>query len=167
MSDLYSEILIERLPNPRDIYKRIALILLLAACLVGYVTVSWLFLFGIIATGIAIYIIFPKFHVEYEYLILNNALDVDAIYSRKKRKKMAQYDLNNMELLAPYHSHRLDRYNNNPQVKMRNFSSMDRHNPPYVMIINDNGQILKVLLQLDQETVENMRMFHPSKVFHD
>lgn len=166
-SDLYSEIMIQRLPNPRDKFKGLALCLLMAACIVGYITVSWLFLFGIIGTGIAIYIIVPKFNVEYEYLLVNNYLDVDAIYSRKKRKKLASFDLNNMELLAPFQSHRMDFYNSNTRLRRENYSAMDRNDPPYAMIIGDGDGPVQVLLQLDRGTVENMRQFHPSKVFLD
>ena len=111
MSDLYSEVLVKRQPGSMDILKKagvIAGILLLAAG--GILITPILLLAAIILGVVSWFFIFPLFHVEYEYLILNRELDIDAIYSQQKRKTVAKYDLGSMDLLAPLNSHRMEYY---------------------------------------------------------
>ena len=94
VSDLYSEILVKRQSGSTDMLKKgglIALILLLAAG--GIVFTPILLLAAVVLGAVAWFFIFPLFHVEYEYLIVNKELDIDAIYAQQKRKTVAKYDL--------------------------------------------------------------------------
>ena len=45
-----------------------------------------------------------------KYLYVNGELDIDAIYSKQKRKKMGSYDASELEILAPENSHELDSF---------------------------------------------------------
>ena len=54
------------------------------------------------------YFVFPKLDVEYEYTLLNHDLEIDAIYSKSKRKKLMTLDIQQAEIIAPKNSHRLD-----------------------------------------------------------
>ena len=47
------------------------------------------------------YFIFPKLNVEYEYMILNHDLQIDAIYNKSKRKHMLSFDIQSAEIIAP------------------------------------------------------------------
>ncbi len=163
MSDLYSEILVSRLPQPIDVLKRTGLIAGVIVSLAGSVMITPVLFLAAIAFGVGIWYFFPRFNVEYEYLIVNKDMDIDIIYSRKKRKKGAEFNLNDMDILAPLKSHRMDYYNGNTQMKICDFTSGRNDITPYAMVIKGE----KVLLELDQETVENMRRTYPNKVFLD
>lgn len=163
MSDLYSEILVSRQPQPINVLKKAGLIAGVIVGLAGGVMITPVLLLAAIAFGVGIWYFFPRFNVEYEYLIVNKDLDVDIIYSQKKRKKGAEFDLNDMDILAPLNSHRMDYYNGNTRMKICDFTSGRDDITPYAMVIK--GQ--KILLELDRETVENMRRTYPNKVFLD
>ena len=168
MSDLYSEVLVKRQPGSMDILKKagvIAGILLLA---VGGILITPILLLAAIILGVVSwFFIFPLFHVEYEYLILNRELDIDAIYSQQKRKTVAKYDLGSMDLLAPLNSHRMEYYNGNTQMKVRDFSSGDKNKTPYAMIVKNSSGAEKVLLEIDANTAESIKKTYPNKVFLD
>ena len=59
---------------------------------------------------IAFYFIFPKLNVEYEYMILNHDLQIDAIYNKSKRKHMLSFDIQSAEIIAPKKSPRLNAF---------------------------------------------------------
>ena len=61
----------------------------------------------------------PKLEVEYEYLYVNGELDIDAIYSKQKRKKMGSYDASELEILAPENSHELDSFIEYKDIALR------------------------------------------------
>ena len=41
----------------------------------------------------------PKLNVEYEYMILNHDLQIDAIYNKSKRKHMLSFDIQSAEIM--------------------------------------------------------------------
>ena len=53
------------------------------------------------------YFYLPRLSVEFEYLYVNGELDIDRIFSQSRRKRAASYELSNMEIMAPFSSHRL------------------------------------------------------------
>ena len=168
MSDLYSEILVKRQSGSTDMLKKgglITLILLLAAG--GIVFTPILLLAAVVLGAVAWFFIFPLFHVEYEYLIVNKELDIDAIYAQQKRKTVAKYDLENMDLLAPLNSHRMEYYNGNTQMKVRDFSSGDKSKIPYAMVVKGDNGAEKVLLEIDANTAESIKKTYTNKVFLD
>lgn len=168
MSDLYSEILVKRQPDSTDMLKKVGLIAGILLLAVGGMLITPILLLAAIILGVVSWLfIFPLFHVEYEYLILNRELDIDAIYSQQKRKTVAQYDLGTMDLLAPLNSHRMEYYNGNTQMKVRDFSSGDKNKTPYAMIVKGSNGAEKVLLEIDADTAESIKKTYPNKVFLD
>ena len=75
----------------------------------------------------------------------------------------------NAEILAPAKSHRIDYYNNNPKMKVIDYSSCDpeRERNVYAMIISNEGQLLKVLFEPTEKMVKDLRTKAPRKVFFD
>ena len=86
MNDSYKEILVKRqTPVGMRVLKG-ALIGLTVLSLVAGLLMWPLLIVGAILIAVD-YFVVPKFDVEYEYLYVNGELDIDAIYSRQKRKK--------------------------------------------------------------------------------
>lgn len=168
MSDLYSEILVKRQSGSMDMLKKSGLIAVIFLLAVGGIVITPVLLLAAFVLGaVSWFFIFPLFQVEYEYLILNKELDIDAIYSQQKRKKVAQYDLERMDLLAPLNSHRMEYYNGNTQMKVRDYSSGDKNKIPYAMIVKNGNSAEKVLLEIDANTADNIKKTYPNKVFLD
>ena len=125
---------------------------LLLALTIGMLFLSW-------------YVIFPRTDVEYEYLYCDKTITVDVIYSKSKRKNLATYDLDRIEILAPVNSHRLDEYKNK-NLTVKDYASgmeSDAHKP-YALIYGGNE---KVILDLPSEFVKMVQNNGPRKVFFD
>mgnify|MGYP000659420879 CR=1 FL=1 len=56
-------------------------------------------LIAVLILMIAFYFIFQSFNVEYEYMILNHDLQIDAIYNKSKRKHMLSFDIQSAEIM--------------------------------------------------------------------
>ena len=87
MSDFYTEQLVKKRPDMKDLAIKVGLILI---TVIAFLIVL-VFPIGIILPILAIVldvIMFRRLNVEYEYLYVNGDLDVDKIMSRAKRKRM-------------------------------------------------------------------------------
>lgn len=161
MNDSYKEILISRKTPMRDTVLKGLLIAATALCFIVGLVMP-LFLIGAIALGILCYFKVPKFDVEYEYLYVNGELDVDAIYSKQKRKRLGSYDMAELEVLAPSESHALDPYRG--KLKIKDYTSLDPQKKSYLLIFNkDKGQEM-VKFELDDEVLQDIRRIAPRKV---
>ena len=170
MSDLYLEELVKRKRTTMDSALRLGL-MALSAVLVVLALLSWniVIIVAAIAICVADIFVFPRFNTEWDYQYVNGEIDVDRILNKSKRKRVASYDIANAEILAPAKSHRIDYYNNNPKMKVIDYSSCDpeRERNVYAMIISNEGQLLKVLFEPTEKMVKDLRTKAPRKVFFD
>ena len=154
MGDMYREILVKKKTS------------IAAKLLKGLVTVLTVFFFfvGAAVFGALLFFVVPKLDVEYEYLYVNGSLDIDAIYSKQKRKKVGSYDVEELEIAAPEKSHALDSYLNQGNAKVIDYTSSDPHAKKYIMIYNkEKGrQIIKV--EVDDVILNDLRRMAPRKV---
>lgn len=163
MSDLYREILVPRKTPVQNKLAKVGLIILTVfGFLAGMVFIP-LMLLGILGIVACIFLM-PKLEVEYEYLYVNGDLDIDAIYSRQKRKRVAEYHAEELEILAPEKSHALDSYRNKNGIKVRDFTSGNPDKKVYAMVMNkEKGQEL-VKVEIDEVVLGDLRRLAPRKV---
>lgn len=164
MSDLYSELLVQRKQDSKDMLIRYGLIALIAIAVAGGIVIHPILFIVAIVLGVAAYFVLPRLDVEFEYLHVNDELDVDKIFSKSKRKKAQSIDLNKTEVLAPLGSHHLDPYKN---LKTVDYSANDSEKKPYVLVITSEKEQQKIMLQLDKSMLDNIRRRMPRKVFDD
>lgn len=166
MNDSYSELLVKKEQTGKDKVIKFLLIGLIAAtAVVGVVfTLAWILTLGL---GIAAYFVLPNLDLEYEYVYVNGELDIDKIMAKSKRKRVQSFDLAKMEIMAPVNSHRMDYQNHNTKLKVLDFSSGNKEHKVFAMIIPNEKEICKVLLEPDQELIENIQKSCPRKVFVD
>ena len=165
MRDLYREILVKReMPVSARILKG-ALIGLVVLCLLGGIMVTPLLLPVGVVLGVVFWIfVLPKLDVEYEYLYVNGELDIDAIYSRQKRKRIASYDMQELELMAPTKSHALDSYVNGHGVKIKDFTSGRPDQKSYTLVLNKEKGREIIQVEFDDVVVNDIRRISPRKV---
>ena len=162
MNETYYEIMVARKTSPLIKFAQI-----LTAVLAGIFALSMFMgiIFGIVlavAFGVASYFLSLYSVVEYEYLYIDKELQIDRILARSKRKRMETLDLNQLEILAPLHSHEVDYYRKQ-DVKRGDYSSGDEANEKnkYLLVV-DNKQ---VIFEPTEDMVKTIRMFAPRKVF--
>ncbi len=164
MSDTYVECLVQA--KSSGLAKAMTVILIILTVLFGIaMLVMPLFMLLAIATGIGVYFANLHSHVEYEYLYLDKELAVDRILGQSKRKRIAVYSLERMEIFAPISSWHLDNFKNR-NVKISDYSIGQELQPDmrYAMFYEGN---VKVILSPSEELVKVMRNVMPRKVFND
>ena len=111
------------------------------------------------------YLIYPLTDIEYEYLYVDRTLTVDKIMAKEKRKTVATYEIDRLEMLAPADSYRLNEFKNR-ELKTADFSSGTENTDDmrYVMIYEGG---LKIVLDLTKEFVKIIQNNSPRKVFFD
>lgn len=165
MSDLYSELLVTRKSSALAGVVRVLLVTLTAvAVILALLTFSLVFLIAAVALGVADYFLIPRLNLEFEYLLVNDELDVDKIFSKSKRKKAMTIDLKKAEVLAPLGSHRLDSYQN---LKNVDFSANDKEKRPYALVTSNDKEMVKILLQLDSNMFQTIKRRFPRVAFDD
>ena len=99
MNDFMYEQLVARKAKATDHLIRIATIMLIAALIIlGFLYFGFLaLLLAAVMLFLAIYFIFPRLKVEYEYALLNHEMQIDIIYNKSRRKKLVEFDLQKAE----------------------------------------------------------------------
>ena len=164
MNETYVECLIKKKSNPINNFLR-ALTIMLA---VAFIFLGFIFspalIVGLLMAVIA-YFVYMNAELEYEYLYLDKELTVDKVMAKTKRKRVAQYDLNRMEISAPVNSYHLDSFKNR-NAKSVDYSSGEAKQPEarYVMYY-DSGE--KVILEPNEDMIKAIKNIAPRKVFTD
>lgn len=162
MGDMYREILVKKKTSGGAKFLKGLMTTMTVLCLLAGFVIPVL-LVGAVVFGLLTYFVAPKLDVEYEYLYVNGELDIDAIYSRQKRKRVGSYDVSELEILAPAKSHALDSYLNNG-AKVTDYTSGDEHVKSYIMVFNkEKGrQIIKT--EIDDVIIGDLHRVAPRKV---
>lgn len=168
MGDLYKEHLVKKEKTTIDTLERVGIIALTVVLALGGLFIRPILLAGALVVGILGYIfVFPNTDLEYEYLLVNRSLDIDKVMARTKRKKVKSFDLSTAEIIAPLHSHRLDYYNNNSQMKVQDYSSGNDEHRRFAFIIREDSQACKVIIEPDQDMERMMQQSMPGKCYLD
>ena len=167
MNDGYEEILVKRRKTSRDT--------LLKGLIIGVIAVllaAGVFLFqplllaaGMILGFLAYYLVLPNFDLEYEYLYVGGDIDIDKIMAKRKRKRVASYSKDNLEVMAPTGSDHLSSHLNG--IKVKDYTSADPKAKTWTLVYGGEAAAEAVCLELTQEIAQDMRRFAPRKVFFD
>ncbi|MBO4337868.1 MAG: hypothetical protein J5842_07315 [Lachnospiraceae bacterium] len=169
MNDSYVELLVKRRNSlaamiGRNILIGVGTLSLILTVLSGMNFI--LFIITALIYGFA-YVCHMQIYTEYEYLCLAKTFSVDKISNRSRRKKLAEYGLENMEILAPASSHRLDQYNGRGDIKTVDYTSKTEGAPVYAMVIKNGNVLTRLLIEMNEEMLKQLRMTSPRKVFED
>lgn len=167
MSETYVECLVKREPSVAGRLAKMVLIMLAVVFgLLGFIGFAYgTPLLVAAAAGIGAYFAHLNTYIEYEYLYLDRELSVDKIKAQTRRKKVATFEVDRMEILAPIKSYHLDNYKNR-DARVTDYSIGREEQPDkrYVMYYEGNQ---KIILSPDEELVKAIRSVSPRKVFLD
>lgn len=162
MNELYAEVVVKRKDNAATMGLRalmiigviIGLLLIFIGGLLSYIG---------IAIFIAVFFLYPKLSVEYEYVFVDGQIDFDKISGKSRRKTMLRIDFEQVEIMAPINSPALDSYNH-VQLEKKDFSSLSKDSKPYVIIANAEGKKLKILFEPNEKMLAMIKQKSPRKV---
>lgn len=164
MSDTYVECLVKA---KQPTWAKVVKVLLIVLTVVFALTMLFFFLgfFLAIATGIGAYLVNLYTDVEYEYLYLDKEINVDKVFAKSRRKRVATFTIDRMEVFAPIKSYHLDNYKNR-DVKVKDYSIGEEQQPDlrYAMYY-EGGE--KIIFSPSENMVKAIKNVAPRKVFTD
>ena len=164
MSDTYVECLVKAKQSVvAKFFKILLIVLTVVFCVIMLVFMPAMFL--ALATGVGAYFLNLYTDIEYEYLYLDKELTVDKVLAKSKRKRVATYSIDRMEVFAPIKSYHLDNYKNR-DVKVKDYSIGEERQPDlrYAMYY-EGGE--KIILSPSEDIVKALKNVAPRKVFND
>ena len=164
MSDTYVECLVKAKQSVvAKFFKILLIVLTVVFCVIMLVFMPAMFL--ALATGVGAYFVNLYTDIEYEYLYLDKELTVDKVLAKSKRKRVATYSIDRMEVFAPIKSYHLDNYKNR-DVKVKDYSIGEEKQPDlrYAMYY-EGGE--KIILSPSEDIVKALKNVAPRKVFND
>ena len=165
MMDSFYELLVPHKRSQKDTLIFILSIVAIIIPFLFYMILGPFTMLVAVVIGVASYfLVWSKRNVEYEYSLLNHDLEIDVIYNQAKRKKVTSFDLLQAELIAPYHSPRMDRYR---QMSPTDYSSGTKNENVYGIIITKDQRAQCFLIELDKEMKEHFSSFLPRTFFMD
>lgn len=169
MSDAYVECLVKAKSSVLGKIGRAVLTALTVICILAIFALPPLMLFafiGAIVFGVGAYFVRMFTDLEYEYLYLDKELVVDKIMAKTRRKRVATYHLDRIEVLAPIKSYHLDNFRNRNVTKQKDYSIGEELQPDrrYLMFY-EGGE--KITLSPSEELIKLMKNVAPRKIFSD
>lgn len=164
MSDAYVECLVKKKSSVMGKALQVLLIVVAVICFLG-MAINSLAIIPAALAGVGAYFVNLNTDLEYEYLYLDKEIVVDKVMAKSRRKRVATYSLDRMEIIAPVKSYRLDNYKNR-DVKVKDYSIGEVLQPDlrYAMYY-EGGE--KILLSPSPEMIKIMKNAAPRKVFSD
>ncbi len=103
---------------------------------------------------------------EYEYLFEGRSLQVDRIFGRSLRRTAIVVDLGDLIVLAPPDDPAVADYRRGgrKRAKKYDFTSYEEDIPYYTMIVKSEEETVKMLMDLDNMTIDRLKRLYPDKV---
>ncbi|WP_251206639.1 DUF6106 family protein [Acetatifactor aquisgranensis] len=169
MSDAYVECLVKAKPSILGKIGRAVLMTLMVICILAIFVLPPLMLFafiGAVVFGVGAYFVRMFTDLEYEYLYLDKELVVDKIMAKTRRKRVATYQVDRIEVLAPIKSYHLDNYRNRQMNKEKDYSIGEELQPDRrYLLFYEGGE--KIMLSPSEEMIKLMKNVAPRKIFSD
>ena len=105
---------------------------------------------------------------EYEYVLEGQTLTIDVILGKRYRRTAHILELNTMEATAPSRHEAVARYRKDTgtiQLPKYDYTSYEEDTPFYTMIVMENRQKIKLLLDLSEEMLQALKRSYPDNVF--
>lgn len=116
----------------------------------------------------ALYFVFEFFaRKTYTYILSEDILSVEVVYGGRLKRQLKTIDLTQMLVLAPHDDPAVDRYKRGAaegRLRKYDYTSYNDSIPYYTMIVNEGGEKIKYLLDLNEEMLGHIRRRCPQKV---
>lgn len=162
MNDLYSECLVKRKTPAKYTAVKTMLLVITVLVIAASVFIPLVIYVGLLLIVLNVFL-FRRWDLEYEYIYYDKELQIDKIMGKSKRKKAAEFNLQNLEIMAPADSYLLDGYKS-VQYREMDFTSLEEGHKVYVMIVGGDKERVKVRFEPDGQLLKGMKLGAPSKV---
>ena len=160
MNDFYSEHLVKKKTEAKDLLVKIIMIFMTVFCIIFCRVIP----LGIVLSALMIaadVFIFRMLDIEYEYMYLNGEIDIDIIMHKERRKKLCTVNIEDAELIAPANSPEMAIHKSVPAL---DYSSKMPNAQTYVILVNARGVRKRIIFEPKAEVIEDMWLRAPRKV---
>lgn len=105
---------------------------------------------------------------EYEYVLEGSRLEISVIFGRRYRREAHALDLKDMEVVAPSRHEKVAEYlkeGGSTRLPKYDYTSYEENVPYYTMIVMEDKQKIKILMDLNAEMLACMKRMYPDRVF--
>lgn len=103
-----------------------------------------------------------RLDIEYQYYQLGNDFDIAKVIGGRKRKEIMTLNLEQVTLIAPVSSERMEAYEN---WTTSDYSAHDPQREPWAIICTHQGSRNRILIQMNDALYKALRRQLPGKVF--
>ena len=138
------------------IYVLLGIMISQAYMLAGFLLVALYYVFDVLSRK------------EYEYILDGKTLTIDVIYGKRYRKTAHIIDMTEMEVTAPNRHEAEAKYRKaggGDRLPKFDYTSYEDDIPYYTMIVIEDREKKKLLLDLNQKLLFALKKQYPSKVF--
>lgn len=147
--------------------KKVILVFAVLFVVMGITISQGFMLSGFLAAGL--YFIYEVLsRKDYEYVLEGGRLEISVIYGRRYRKEVHALDLKDMEVVAPSRHEKVAVYlkeGGSVRLPKYDYTSYEESVPYYTMIVMEDRQKIKILMDLNEEMLEYMKRMYPDRVF--
>ena len=167
MGDVYKEQIVKKKPTTKDMLIRVGVIVavVLLFFIVGSIQFLQAFLIFIMAAVIfAAFFLFSYLKVEYEYILTNGVLDIDAIYNKSRRKRLFSGDLREIEVMA----HLEDKMHTGDfksAQETKDYTSGVHGKNTYAFLTRYKGKNTKVIIEPNEAMMQALGAVIPKRKF--
>lgn len=118
---------------------------------------------------VLLYFVYDVFsQKDYEYILEDNILTIDVILGKRYRRTEHILDMRELEVVASNQHPSVAKYRKNggtEKLKKYDYTSYDENVPYYTMIVLEDREKIKLLLDLNEEMLQMLKKSYPDKVF--
>lgn len=167
LKDGYAEYIIKAKTPGGTIVLMVIGILLTVLGMFGILTSNFGILFVVIGIVLICFSVSIR-DVEYEYIMVNDDIEISRITAKKSRKVIYNFCNNDVKYIVKSDSIYLDnekRANGNTSIKVRDFTCSENEDDEdvYVFVVNSKDKMEFVYMELKDNTLEHVNIFFKGK----
>lgn len=161
--DSYSEcnVPVKTLPLAK-VFSALMVVLSAFTLLAGLLFLNPIWLLSFLVLVFLTYLQMMNSHLEYEYIFVSGDMQIDVIKWQRKRKKVMDFSLDNVTVIAKNGSDAARAYSGR-SLKVRNFTSHTTDDY-YILALKTDGEEQVVLFEPDEDMLDVLSHAAPSKV---
>ena len=171
-NDFYSEKLVAKIPTWKTVLAKTGIVLAAAAVIVFAVMTlftlrsafGYFFAFVVVGAGYGAYYLVRILNTEYEYIIVNDSMDIDKITAKASRKTLLTVDLHTVEEYGEADERAFSRLKDMDFAKVQDFTSHVQAPGRWYLIYSDNGNRSMLFLEPNDKMLSGFRMFAPGAI---
>jgi hypothetical protein len=117
----------------------------------------------IVGVGYGLWYLLQNFNREFEYSVTNGDLDIDVIFSRRKRKRFFSGSARQFEIMGPISG---DEYREalKGKYKLLDCSAFPDAKDNWFILTEFGGERVMVLFAPDERMLKQLKRYNPSKI---